>query len=268
MGGLMPQTWTTFLGASNSGKSMAGPSLAYYAMLSDKKTFVTIHEDEEIPTKVRYLSRFSGIPFNRLVMGRAGMSADELDKISTADDYLRNFVTLRFMYGKESYLESVQDAVRMLKQEWDFDLFFCDYAQCLKARAFKHMDDTYNMQEYIYGELKQLCLELNIAGAGGAQVNRTGYKVNKTGSDFLRCSDVSDSFGIVKKSSNVITLNRSDAMSTRDRMVFLLDKVRNGRCPVAVETITDFSRSLTHQQGDGQQVEIAVATSEQRAAGQ
>jgi hypothetical protein len=186
MGGMMPQTWTTFLGGSNSGKSMMGPSLAYFAMQARKRTFVTIHEDEEVPTKIRYLARFSGIPYNRLAMGRASLSPDELLAVEIADDLLRESVVLRFMYGKESYLESVQDAVRMLKQEWDFQLYFCDYAQCLKSRAFKHMDDTYNMQEFIYGEMKQLCLELNIAGAGGAQVNRTGYKINKTGSDFLR----------------------------------------------------------------------------------
>jgi hypothetical protein len=257
-GGMMPQTWTTFLGASNSGKSMLGPTLAFYAFVSGKKTFVTVHEDEEIPTKLRYLSRFSGIPYNRLCMPRSILSPEELASVYQADQALREFVTLRFMYGKESYLESVQDAVRMLKEEWNFDLYYCDYAQCLKARAFKHADDTYNMQEYIYGEMKQLCLELGIAGAGGAQVNRMGYKINKSGADFLRCSDVSDSFGIVKKSSNVITMNRSDSDAEGNRLTYLLDKVRNGRCPVAVECTTDYSRALTHQTGLGQQREVPV----------
>jgi hypothetical protein len=247
MGGLMPQTWTTILGPSNVGKGMMGPNLALSAANANKRMFVTVHEDEEVPTKLRYLSRFSGIPFNRLVMPRSTFTPDEMDLVKGADRVLSEFVVLRFMYGRESYLENVQDALRMLKKEWEFELLYCDYAQCLKTKMFKSMDDTYNMHEFIYGELKQACLELGIAGVGGAQVNRTAFKVNKTGSDFLRCSDVSDSFGIIKKSSNVITMNRSDADAMLNRVVYLLDKVRNGRCPVAVECVTDYSRCMTYQ---------------------
>jgi hypothetical protein len=260
-GGMLPQTWTTFLGPSNTGKSMLGPNLALAALHAGKRTFVTIHEDEEKPTKLRYLARFSGIPYNRLTLPRSQLDPAELELVSGADNLLSQFVVLRFMYGKESYLESVQDAVRMLKKEWNFHLFYNDYAQCLKTKMFKNMDDSYNMHEFIYGELKQLCLELDIAGAGGAQVNRTAFKVNKSGSDFVRCSDVSDSFGIVKKASNVITLNRSDADARLNRAVFLLDKVRNGRCPVAVEVVTDYSRCMTYQQEMQREIPVAEGVS-------
>jgi hypothetical protein len=253
-GGMLPQTWTTFLGSSNVGKSMLGPNLALSAAAANKRTFVTVHEDEERPTKLRYLSRFSGIPYNRLTAPRSTLHPEELEMVSAADELLSRYVILRFMYGRESYLESVQDAVRMLKQEWNFDLFYCDYPQCLKTRMFKNMDDAYSMQEYVTGELKQSCLELNIAGAGGAQTNRTGFKINKTGSDLIRCSDVGDSWGIVKKSSNVITMNRSDIDSTNHRIVYLLDKVRNGRCPVAVECATDYSRCMTYQIGGQREI--------------
>lgn len=256
-GGLMPQTWTTFIGSTNAGKSLFCTNLAYHAAQAGKKVFVTIHEDEEIPTKLRYLSCFSGVAYNRLIMPQEMLTPEEREAIQLADEYLTEFVVLRFMYGKDSYLEAVIDAVRQAKRDLNFDLFLCDYGQCLKTTAFRTMDNKHDVQEYIYEQLKQICLELNIAGAGGAQVNREGNKVNKAGADFLRGTDIGSSFGIVKKSSNVISLNRSNSDMSLNRMVFLLDKVRHGRCPVAVESTTRFDVCRTHE-GAVSQREISV----------
>lgn len=245
-GGLMPQTWTTFLGGSNVGKSMLCPNLAYHAAKKGKRVFVTIHEDEENPTKRRYLSRFSGIPINRLAQPRNGWSLEEERKVAEADAFLKKYVRIRFMYGPDCFLEKVVDAVRLQKMEWDFELFLCDTGQCLKSTAYKALEDKYGLQEYIYSELKQICLDIKIAGAGGAQVNRMGHKVNKSGASLLRMTDVGDSWGICKKSSNVITMNRSDLDVGLERIVFLLDKVRDGICPVAVQCTTDYSKATTH----------------------
>lgn len=260
-GGLFPQTWTTFLGGSNSGKSMLMANLAYYAVMAGKKVFVTIHEDEELPTKLRYLSRFSGIPFTKLMAPYSYLTQDDKEQLEAADAVLKEHVILRFMYGTESTVEAVQQAARLLHKDWAFELFLCDYGQCLTTARFKSLDNTRLLQEFVYSELKQLCLELNCAGAGGAQVNRLGHQTAKKGTDYLRSTDVGESWGIVKKSSNVITINRSDEHIKNNRIVFLLDKVRNGRCPVAVSCVTDYSRCLTHadslsSNGDPRQHEL------------
>lgn len=246
-GGMLPQTWTTFLGGSNVGKSMLGPNLAYYAAQKGKKTFITVHEDEELPTKVRFLSRFSGIPYNVLAQPRNYWTSEQALAVKKADEFLSHHVHIRFMYGQDAFLEKVQDSVRAEKQEWDFDLWFCDYGQCLKSKAYKSMDDRYGLHEYIYEQMKQTCLELYLAGAGGAQTNRSGHKVNRSGSDLVRMTDVGDSWGIAKKASNLITMNRSVKDMHDARITFLLDKVRNGRCPVAVECQTDFGCATTHK---------------------
>lgn len=246
LGGMMPQTWTTFLGPSNVGKSMLCPNLAYYAAQAGKKTFVTIHEDEETPTKLRYLARFSGVPYNKLVEPRSFWSKEQKEIVAAADQFLSKFVVMRFMYGRDCFLEDVAEEVRQQKQEFDLSLFLCDYGQCLKSKAFKTMDNDYSIQGYIYGELKQICLELNIAGGGGAQTNRFGNTVNRSGASLLRTTDVGDSFTICKKSSNVITLNRSIENVKSNRVIFLLDKARNGRVPVAVQCVSDFARCTTH----------------------
>jgi hypothetical protein len=265
-GGMMPQTWTTFIGGSNVGKSMLCPNLAYYAYkLKGKKTFVTVHEDEETPTYLRYLACWSNVPYNRLLLPKSDRTEEENRQIKDADELLREYVKMKFMFGTERYVENVVDEVRNMKDQWDLSLFLCDYGQCLKSRVFKSMDDKYSLQEYIYEELKQTCMQTGIAGAGGAQANRLGHKVARKGQDLLRGTDVGDSWGIYKKSSNVITMNRSTDDTQNNRITFLLDKVRNGRCPVAVQCITDYTRCVTHQpysESHGTQTEIPVVESE------
>lgn len=260
-GGLMPQTWTTFLGGSNVGKSMLCPNLAYHAAKAGKKVFVTIHEDEEIPTKIRYLSRFSGVPINALAQPRHSWTPEVALKVKEADVFLEKHVRLQFMYGKDCFIEDVTDAIRIQKIEWDLDLMLCDYGQCLKSKKYKELSDKYGLQEYIYSELKQACLELTIAGAGGAQTNRIGHRMNKSGSSLLRMTDVGDSWGICKKSSNIITMNRSDEDVQEHRITFLLDKNRSGRCPVANICKTDYGSSITHIEHAGvnqREIEIEV----------
>lgn len=246
MGGLLPQTWTTILSGSNAGKSMLSPNFARQAAMVGKKTFVTIHEDEEIPTKIRFLACFSGVPIAKFYIPKLMWTKEEKEAVEVADQVLSQYVKLRFLYATESTIETVQEVARRVYKEWKFDLFICDYGQCLTTSKFKSLDNTRLVQEYIYHELKQLCLELNVAGVGGAQVNRMGHAMNKTGADLLRCTDVGESWGIVKKSSNVITLNRSESDATANRAVFLLDKARNGRCPIVVDCVTDYSRARTH----------------------
>jgi hypothetical protein len=252
MGGMLPQTWTTFLGSSSAGKSMICPNLAKFNAMAGKRTFVTIHEDEEGPTKLRYLACFSGIKYNRLLIPRSMLTDEEREVLRLADDMLKEYVVLRFMYGREAFLENVQDAIRQFKKEWDFQLYICDYGQCLGSKQFKNRDNKYDIQGFVYEQLKQVCMELNIAGAGGAQVNRTGHSLNKRGTDFLRMTDVGDSFEICRKSSNVISINRSDEDALLNRVVFLLDKARQGRAPIAVECSSDYSKCQTHTDGHTQ----------------
>jgi replicative DNA helicase len=246
LGGMMPQTWTTFLGGSNVGKSMLCPNIAKAAWtLKQKRTFVMVHEDEEVPTYLRYLACFSDIPYNRLTLPRGDLDAAELLRIKQADDTLKEAVCMKFMYGKEAFIEVVCEEARRLKERWEYHLLLDDYPQCLKTRSFKSMEDLYSLYEYTTQEFKQLCCELNIAGGGGAQTNRLGHRVNQKGGDLLRCTDVGDSWGIIKKSSNVVTFNRSETDKQLNRATYLLDKVRNGRCPVAVQCITAYEKCQT-----------------------
>ena len=162
-GGMMPQTFTLFLGGTNVGKSMICPNLAKFAAkYKKKKTFVTIHEDELVQTKLRYLSCWSMVPYNKLLLPKEDWTEQERQQVERADQELREFVVMRFMYGKERYIENVLDEVRIMKDQWDFDLFLCDYGQCLKSK--QSYDKKHDLQEFIYEELGQICMELGIVG--------------------------------------------------------------------------------------------------------
>jgi len=253
IGGMSPGTFTVWLGASNAGKSMLGPVLSKQAAKIGKRTFVTVHEDEEVPTKIRYLACFSDIPISTLMYGGHSLTDDEKARLAEADRLLKEFVVLRFMYTTQATIENVMDVARGLMRDWPgneethpadgFDLFICDYGQCLTSTQYKS-GEMRHLHEHIYHMLKQLCLELKVAGSGGAQVNRNGMAMNRAGSDWLRCTDVSEAYGIIKKATNVITINRSNDDMINDRIVFLLDKARNGKCPVAVECVSNFSKGV------------------------
>jgi hypothetical protein len=241
MGGLYRQTWTTFCGGSNSGKSMLSIPLALNAAMQGKKTYITVHEDEELPTKARFLSGFSGVPLSKINTGIDFLTDQEKEAMKLADQLLKKFVRMRFMYSLEATIEAVCAAARQEMQENPFDLFICDYGQCLSSERFKSLESTRHLHEHVYFELKQLCLELDVAGAGGAQVNRQGHAMAKSGADWIRGTDVAEAFGIYRKSSNFITINRSEADAKHGRVVFLLDKARNGLAPVAVECVSNYS---------------------------
>lgn len=242
-GGLLPQTWTTYIGASNSGKSMMSPTIAYINAKRGKNVYITVHEDEKYPTLNRFLAAFSGVPLSRLNIHPDAFSEDEKAALIEAQELLDKHVRIEFMYGKDATVERVCQRLREVKMEWNFDLYICDYGQCLTSTAFKNMDETYHIMGYVYEQLKQICCELDVAGCGGAQANRSANFVNKKGTDYLRTTDVSDCFTIIKKSSNVVTINRSDSAAANNRIVLLLDKARQGKCPVAVECVSDYSRA-------------------------
>ncbi len=257
MGGMLPGSWTTFLGASNAGKSMLMPMLALQSALQGKRTLVTVHEDEEKPTKIRYLSCFSGIAFNKIAYGFHTLEPSELARFDEADALLNKYVSIKFMYTSDATVEKVMDHARAVMREWPFDLFLCDYGQCLTTRDAKKTDSIRHIHEHVYHLLKQLCLELDIPGAGGAQLNRVGVGKNMSGADWIRGVDVSESFGIYQKASNFITINRSSDDVRNNRVVFLLDKCRNGKTQVAVSCESNYETCRVYNPEPGRQKDVS-----------
>ena len=245
-GGLQPQTLTVVLGGTNIGKTTFCVSLAYYAIRAKKKVCMVVLEDEEEPTKIKFLSRFTNIPMNKLYAGFGVLSDEEKTSLNVAKKILDKYLTLKFQYGVEMEVESVIDWIsNEHKNKTKFDLVLVDYGQILTTK--RKAEGAYEVQKYVHRALKQLANECSFAVVTPAQGNRTAQKVSSTGADYLKVTDLADCFEIARVANNVITLNRSDKDQKSDRIVMLLAKQRRGRVNIAVESVSDYSTQLTHK---------------------
>jgi replicative DNA helicase len=245
-GGLQPQTLTIVLGGTNVGKTTFCVSLAYYAVQAKKRVCMVVLEDEEEPTKIKFLSRFANIPMNKLYGGYAVLSDEEKARLKKMSKVIEKFITLRFQYGVDMDVESLIDYVSQKhKGETPFDLVIIDYGQILSSK--RKADGAYELQKYVHRALKQMANTLGVAVVTPAQGNRNAQKISASGADYLKVVDFADCFELARVANNVITINRSDKDQKSDRIVFYLAKQRRGRVNIAVESVSDYATQLTHR---------------------
>jgi hypothetical protein len=67
--------------------------------------------------------------------------------------------------------------------------------------------------------------------------------------DLIRSTDISDCIDIARKSTNVITLNRSFDQQKNNKILFYLEKNKYGIGNKAVLCESDFNRICTHEPG-------------------
>lgn len=250
-GGLPKSALSVFLSGTNSGKSMVLINLVKFAVESGRKVVFIGHEDPEGPTMLRFISCFTGIPFNKLLC--AGLlTGAEKSRVKALEEYLDRFLVCKFMYGSDVTVEEVVSWLRLKKKEFDFDMVIDDYGQFI--RTAKKYDQERFVQVAVHKTLKQTALELDIAMVTCAQGTRDAQKVSKKGLDFLRSTDISECFDIGRRADVVISLNRSDVQAANNELIYYLEKQRHGIRDVAVKCYTDFSRCTTHERG--KQVEV------------
>jgi replicative DNA helicase len=243
-GGMMAGTLTVLLAPTNAGKSMFLVNVLYAAIRAKKKVVFIVHEDEPTPTILRVISRFTGIPYNKLRVEGNLLSELEKQKIELVKALLKKYAVMKFMYGSETTVEEVRDWLFMKKREFDYDLIIDDYGQFIRTRV-KTEGERFT-QSIVYRTLKQIGLQTSSAVLSVAQGNRMAQKVAKRGVDYLRSTDLAECFEIARTASNLITLNRSDEMIEKNELVYFLEKNKNGKVNIAVKCNTDYSRCITH----------------------
>ena len=251
-GGLTKGSLTVLLSATNTGKTMALINFLYHAVCAGKKVIFVEHEDERNPTTLRIVSRFTGIPYNKLLCpnlltdsenGMIDHIIERLGEKPKLDPEARK-IMFKFMYGPDTSIEKLCSWLRLKKKEFDFDIFICDYGQFIKTD-----ERTNNIREkdiIVHKKLKQIGLELDIAVLTCAQGTREGQRINQKGSDYLRLTDISECFDIVRRATNVITMNRSDEQASRNELIYYLAKVKHGKNNIAVKCETDYDRCMIH----------------------
>jgi len=243
-GGLAKGALSVLLSSTNSGKSMSLINMIYHAIMAGKKIVFVEHEDQRNPTMLRIISRFTGIPYNKLMCSPDVLSGAEKDKIQACKDKLDEFLVVKFMYGSDVYVEDVVNWLKLKKKEFNFDMFVDDYGQFIRTK--QKFEAERMTQMAVHKILKQTALELDIAVLTCAQGTREAQKISKKGTDYLRSTDLSECFDIARRADNVITLNRSDEQAQRNELIYYLEKQRHGIRGIAVKCFSDYTRCITH----------------------
>lgn len=247
-GGMTPGSLTTLIAPTNAGKSMVLVNIGYHALLAGKKIVTIHHEDDELSTVNRVISRFTGIPYNKLLCSDRMLEPIEIQKIELIKKKLKDNWVMKFMYGSDTAVEDVRDWLKLRKKEFNFDLVIDDYGQFIRTK--KKTENERFTQTIVYRTLKQIALELDVAVLTCAQGTREAQKVARKGTDYLKSTDISECFEIARISNNVITLNRSEENSKKDRLIFYLEKQRSGKVGIAVECISNYNKCITHDPGE------------------
>ena len=244
LGGLPRQTLTTVLGSTNSGKSIQLINMAYNAILANKKVLHVYHEGADDQMALRFLSRFTGIPYMCFFNGLKSMTEQEMDAIATAKRIMSERLILKPWQEFGLCVEDVISYFRQLKSDFDYDMVVDDYAQLLFTRH--HQDEIRHNQANVYRALNQTAAQLNVAVVTAAQGNRMSHKDAEAGGRLIGLTDIAECFEICRVSECVLTLTRSNEDQVNNRVKILLAKQRDGAVNVAVDCNTDLHRLIMY----------------------
>jgi KaiC/GvpD/RAD55 family RecA-like ATPase len=254
-GGLLPQTMTVMLAVVNAGKSSFCRTLVYNSILAQKKVVLFVLEDEEIPTKIKLLSCFSGINYDKLTKGIEILNDTEKSLLENSRKLIEKYLVLKFMYGKDRYIEKVEEFCEMYSTTYGkIDLLIVDSAQNLATRT--KTDNTFERMSEVFERLKQLSNTLNLASFSPVQGTREGVKLNKLDNNILKSEQISQSINIFQSSSNFLTLNRSENNKKENKILFYLEKQREGITGQLIECRSNFSIQRAYEGNTSKIVEI------------
>ncbi len=239
-GGLAPQTLTTVLGVTNSGKSIMLMNMAYYAMLHGKKVLFIYHEGQDQQMILRFLARQTGIPYMRFFNGMSSFTKEDVEKIERAKGVFRERLVLKPWQQYGANLDEVIAYARKKKKEFDYDLIVDDYGQVLTVST-KYKEMRHNMAE-VYRGFAQFAAEMNIAILTAAQGNRASHIDLEKGKRLMSMTDIAECYEIVRCSECVLTMTRTKEDQNNNKVKILLEKQRDGQTQIGVECVTDLQR--------------------------
>jgi replicative DNA helicase len=178
---------------------------------------------EEITMAMRLVERYLVyIPFNE-----PGMTVEELVPI----------------------IERRQEERRAKYDGKGFDLLVDDYPGLLTSKsASGGRLEQRNLDSLVYNYFVQLGLKHRFHVLCAIQTNRDGSKANRDDSRLLTMEDVRESWDVMCKATNVITINRDKVAESRNRVTYYISKSRSGRTGRAVVCRTNYGATLTHSE--------------------
>lgn len=257
MGSLLPGDTTVIMAPLNTGKTTTCINFIKPNIFEQKHVLFLTHEGSPTDIKKKiWLSMLDVDESTYFGMMRTAEGQLRLNQIAA---YLNKYLTYIPLNKAGMAVEDVVAVIRRKQEELmaknkgvGYSLLVDDYPAlltCGQAKggqlAKRHIDDI------VYGNFIQLGLEYKFHVVAAIQVNREGAKINKNMSGdinkpFLTTENVAESFSVMMRATNVITLNRDQEDKARDRMIMYLDKSRSSETGFAVVCNTNFGHAITH----------------------
>lgn len=247
---------TMLMGPLNSGKTTAMITFVSNAIRTGKHVLYLTHEmgQDDIALRLIYsmMRRPKYLSDKRLSGKDPEVSAKEEGDLNLVGMMMNKFLKYRpYNMAGGMYVEDVIAIIKMLNEEQKaahgrgFDMIVDDYPAKLSSRAFAtKYSERRHEEEYIYDQFVQLAIELNCHCLLGVQTNRDGFKKSNKGQEIVTVGDVSESFGVMRIASNVITINRSQDDKLNNTVTLFISKSRSNKTETMFITHTDMATGV------------------------
>lgn len=249
LGGLPKGLLTTILGSTNAGKTITLINIAYNAIKANKKVLFIYHEGSDDQMTLRFLSRFTGIPYMNFYRGFDSFSNEEKESISKNKYLIDSHLVLKPWHMHGTTVEEVIAYSKQKINDFQFDMIVIDYAQLLYTK-YAGKEVRHN-QAIVYRALGGLAAELDVVLVTAAQGTRTSHTKVEKGEQLLGLTDISECFEIIRCSPTVITLTRSLFDTLNNKIKIMLAKQRDGKVNIAVSCNTDINKIIVYDKEIG-----------------
>jgi len=255
MGGLSKQEGELgiLLGDAKSGKSIALIHMGVAGLTSGKGNVLHfVLEGSTELTLMRYQSRLSGIPFNRLkenaLFGDV-LTKEELFQLERLSHLWRGRLDLipfnsHWEYTTHDLENKIVEQKRKNKAP---SLAVIDYADLLHPR--QSYRDLRHDQREVFRDLKSIGYRHRLAMWSASQVGRP--KDNPEKETILRSRHVAEAYEKIRIVDFVGTINRTPAEKIKGLLRFHADIYRSNECDRTFRFINDFSRMIFYSQKYG-----------------
>lgn len=254
MGGFEERTLNLFMSVTNGGKSMMAHHIIKQAMKQRMHVHITCVEDRPKSFARKLTSCLTGIEINRLKAFSGKNpdkpSTDEREKIKKAQEFMKEFLKVDFIYG-----QSVE-YIHKRKLEYDLDckiknkaapkVDIIDYTGHIAAKSYG--DKMYEQMRNAYGQRKDFALETGKICFDFAQVNREGGR-RLGDKKSLDATDLAGSYDLAQVCDNIISINRSEFDKTNNAARLKIVKARDGEVGNEFQITTNFAAAQMVKEG-------------------
>jgi replicative DNA helicase len=229
IGGIEPETLTTFISVTNGGKTAMCHHLIRQCVERKQYAYVACVEDREKSFIYKTLGSITGIDIWRLKKQFHELLPNELEAVKRALAGLNEYVRVEYIYGE----------CHIKKRPAPF-INIVDYTGHIVSKS--EGDKTYEKTRNAYAARKDFALKYKKACIDFAQVNREGNKRLNESKQYLTHADLAGSYDLSQVCDNIISINRDATDLIEHRAKLHVSKCRDGESGKTYTVATDFRK--------------------------